>query len=390
MEYLTDELGERLSEEIVLGEPQQLRRVALAQAQAKDYVRQTQVRLLVQPLLERLRAELGANAQVEAHLLGLLAQFRAEDAAAQGYGPANVITLLTALRGHLGGLDLSRLAIRGAYLQGVELQDTPLSGALLQESVFTQTLDAITAVAISSSGHYWAAGGRRGEVRVWREEGQMLHQVWQAHTDQVHSIAFSPHERTLASGSLDGSVKLWDVESRALLWSSWQTNGIRGLAFSPDGRLLASGGLDAAVRLWDPKLGTLLEEVPHPGPVFSLAWSRDGGLLASGDFAGSIRLWQRQPSGPARCMQTLSEHSSRLHGLAFAPDGSRLASASWDGSVKLWDLASGHCLETLSGHTERVHCLSWSPDGDTLASGSFDHTIRIWVVYKVLSRVVME
>src|SRR5438270_1211030 len=225
MEYLSDELGENLSEEIVLGDPQQLRRVALAQAQAKDYVREIQVRLLVQPLLERLRAELGANAQIEAHLLRQLSQFRTEDAATQGYGPANVITLLKALQGHLRGLDLSRLSIRGAYLQGVELQDANLSGALLQESVFTQTLDAITAVAISSSGHYWAAGSRRGEVRVWREAGQKLHLVWQAHTDQVHSIAFSPHERTLASGSLDGSVKLWDVESRALLWPSWPAKG---------------------------------------------------------------------------------------------------------------------------------------------------------------------
>jgi hypothetical protein len=94
----------------------QLRRVALLQAQAKDYVRQAQVRLLVQPLLARLRAELGANAQVEAHLLRLLSQFRAEDAAKEGYGPANVITLLAALRGHLRGLDLSRLSIRGACL----------------------------------------------------------------------------------------------------------------------------------------------------------------------------------------------------------------------------------------------------------------------------------
>src|SRR5205807_3895567 len=86
--------------------------------------------------------------------------------------------------GHLRGLDLSRLAIRGAYLQGVELQDTTLSGALLQESVFTETFDAITAVAISPDGQYWAAG-RRGEVRLWREAGQKLHLVWQAHTDQV-------------------------------------------------------------------------------------------------------------------------------------------------------------------------------------------------------------
>src|SRR5205823_62139 len=76
MEYLTDVLGEHLREEIVLGNPQQLRRVALAQAHAKDYVREIQVRLLVHPLIARLRAELGANAQVEAHLLGLLAQLR--------------------------------------------------------------------------------------------------------------------------------------------------------------------------------------------------------------------------------------------------------------------------------------------------------------------------
>src|SRR6266487_643638 len=102
MEYLIDELGERLAEEIVLGPPQQLRQVALAQAQAKDYVREIQVRLLVHPLLERLRAELGANAQIEANLLRLLAQFRTEDAAIRGYGPANVITLLTRAVAHDG------------------------------------------------------------------------------------------------------------------------------------------------------------------------------------------------------------------------------------------------------------------------------------------------
>src|SRR5207247_11084954 len=110
MEYLTDTLGETLNEEIGQGDPHQLRRGALEQAQAKDYVREIQVPLLVHPLLARLRSELGADALVEAHLLDLLAQFRAEDAATQGYGPANVISLLKALRGHLRGLDLSRLA----------------------------------------------------------------------------------------------------------------------------------------------------------------------------------------------------------------------------------------------------------------------------------------
>jgi WD domain, G-beta repeat/NB-ARC domain len=308
MEYLIDELGERLAEEIVLGPPQQLRQVALAQAQAKDYVREIQVRLLVQHLLERLRAELGANAQIEANLLRLLAQFRTEDAAIQGYGPANVITLLTALRGHLRDLDLSQLAIRGAYLQGVELQDATLSGARLEESVLTEAFDAIWAVAISKSGQSWAAAGRRGEVRLWREAGQTLHLVWPAHTDIVTSLAFSPDERLLASGSTDGSVKLWDVESGAALWSDWQTRITLCLAFAPNGGLLASGGLDATVRLWNPKLGTLLEEVPHPDPVSALAWSPDGRLLATGAGAGTLRLWeigQEEGSHPATCVESL-------------------------------------------------------------------------------------
>ena len=393
MEFLTDVLGERLAEEIVLENPQQLRRLALEQAQGKDYVREIQVRLLVHPLLERLRSELGADAQIEAHLLGLLAQFRAEDPATRGYGPANVISLLKALRGHLRALDLSGLAIRGSYLQGVEMQDATLSGSVMRECVFTEAFDAIWTVAISKSGHSWAAGSKRGEVWIWRverEAGETLHLVWRAHTDTVWGLAFSPDERALVSGSSDGSVKLWDVESHALLWSSWQTTGIRGLAFSPDGSLLASVGGDATLQLWDAKLGTRLEELPHPGLVFGLAWSPDGGLLASGDFAGTIRIWQRQPGGPARCVQTLSEHSSWVHGLAFAPDGSRLASASWDGSVKLWDLESSRCLETLAGHTERVHCLAWSPDGDTLASGSFDHTIRLWEVKPGRAQVVLQ
>src|SRR6266571_2135601 len=207
MEYLTDVLGERLSEEIVLGHPQQLRRVALAQAQAKDYVHQTQVRLLVQPLLERLRAELGADSLVEDHLLRLLEQFRAEDAAKEGYGPANVISLLTALRGHLRGLDLSRLSIVGAYLQGVEMQDARLSGATLHEVVFTEAFDTIRAVAMSPDEHYIAAGSNNGQVRVWREEGRVAHLTIRGHTDRVGAIAFSPDGDTLATASWDGTVR---------------------------------------------------------------------------------------------------------------------------------------------------------------------------------------
>jgi WD40 repeat protein/DNA-binding XRE family transcriptional regulator len=378
MEYVTDALLDHLSGEIVTQAVDHLQLYALEQAHSKEYVRETQVRLLVRPLLEGLRAELGSDEHVEEQCLSLLMYFRTEDGNSQGYGLANVVALLKALRGDLRGLDLSQLAIRGAYLQGVQMQDANLSGAVMRECVLSEDFDVINAVAISESGQYWVALSRRGGVWVWREEGKLLHLAWQAHTDMTLALALSPDEHTVASGSEDGSIKLWDIESGTLLWSGWHTKVTLCLAFAPDGSLLASGGSDGTVRLWEASLGTPIEDIPHPGPVFSLAWSPDGRLLASGDVAGTIRLWERQQSRPARLWQTLSGHTTLVRGLTFAPDGSHLASASWDNTLKLWELASGRCLQTLVGHTERVQALAWSPDGGTLASGGWDTTIRLW------------
>ncbi len=143
------------------------------------------------------------------------------------------------------------LGSRGASLQGVEIQDTSLAGATLRDSTFTETFDATWSGGISGNGTYWAVGSGRGEVRVWREGGQRLHLAWQAHTDTVKSLAFSPDERTLATSSWDGAIKLWDLEGGTLLWTIWQTNNIYCIAFAPNGQMLASGGDDATIRLWD-------------------------------------------------------------------------------------------------------------------------------------------
>src|SRR5713226_525752 len=393
LEYATARLIDEAASEIEEGRLARLIEHGLELAISKEYVRQTQQRLLVAPLLVQLRSRYHGRGEVESHLLALLSRLRERADYAQGYGPANVLALLREVRGHLRGLDLSRLVLRGVYLQGVEMQDANLSGARLEESILTEAFDAIWAVAISQSGQYWAAAGRRGEVRLWRGAGQTLHRVWQAHTDIATVLAFSSEERLLASGSTDGSVKLWDVESGAALWSGEPASTILCVAFACDGGLLASGGLDATVRLWDPKLGTLLEAVSHPGPVSALAWSPDGHLLATGDDAGTIRLWEIEPSRPATCVESLVGHSSWVWGLAFAPDESLLASASWDGSVKLWELGEAgrlHLRQTLVGHTQQVQPVAWSPDGGTLASGSWDHTIRLWDAQQGLARVVLQ
>lgn len=392
MEYATRRLIEEVTSEIEQGRLTSLVEYGLCQAQAREYVRQIQKSLLVVPLLNRLQSTYREQADLEERLRSLLDDLRRLPQKSQGYGPANLVALLGVLRGDLGGLDLSRLAIRGAYLQGIEMQDTTLAGAVMYESVLTENFDAIWTIAISSRGQYWAMGSKRGEVRVWREAGHSLHLAWQAHTDIVMDLAFSPDARTLASTSLDGSVKLWNIESGTLLWTVWHSNGVIVLAFAPNGRILASAGNETTVRLWDAKLGTALEDLPHPKPVFALAWSQDGHLLASADVAGTIRLWKLQPTGPTRCVQTLEGHSNWVRRLAFALDDSRIASASWDGTVKLWEVGEmriQHLRQTLEEHMDRVQALASSPDGCLLASGSYDHTIRLWDVQEGRSQVTL-
>ena len=375
LEYVTAWLIAEATSEIQQDRLDRLVQHGLEQAHAREYIRQTQERLLLSPILARLQSASQGQADVEERLLWLLDQLRARDQASQGYGPANLVALLRVLRGDLRGLDLSRLALRGVFLQGTDMQDTTLSDAMIQNCVFTESFDDILTVTISSNGVYWAAASRRGEIRVWEGGGLILRHIWHARSDMVWNLTFSPDGRALASGGSDGSVKLWDVASGTLLWAGWLAESVTWLAFSPGGGLLASGGLDAIVRLWDAQRGTPLKELLHPSAVFSLAWSPDGRLLASGCSDGSIWVWEPEVPEPDTRVQVLAGHTHWVVGLAFAPDGVKLVSASFDETIKLWNTTSGNCLQTFLGHTDRVMRVVWSPDGRTLASCSVDHTI---------------
>jgi WD40 repeat protein len=454
LEYVTAFLIIEGSREIQQHRLDRLIRYGLSQATAREYVRQAQERLLLSPLLTDLQNATGRGqahaltdsripiperslrraggaeraqgtvptVSVEGQLLSLLNRLRERADSAQGYGPANLIALLRLQRGHLSGLDLSRLCIRGASLQGTEMHDTSLAGALIRDTAFTEAASATWDVAISQDGTLWAASGMQGEVRVWGEGGRTLRLIWQAHAYMVTALAFSPDGRTLASGGLDGTVKLWDVEAHSrtgasgqglvgsglapdsaptyphdsqgtLLWTDWQNNPLI-LAFSPDGSLLACSGLSATVRLWDTQSGTLLQCLEHPGQVFAVAWSPDGWLLASSCFDGQLRLWERQESEPRT--QTLilrlatSWEMSPAWNLAFAPDGKTLACLDWgDRRVTLWEVETcsheagprGRLLHTFEGETNRTNRtnkIAWSPDGRTLASCSYHQTIRLW------------
>jgi WD40 repeat protein/transcriptional regulator with XRE-family HTH domain len=389
-EYVTAVLVEEAINEIGQRKLDHLFQHGLEQAHAKAYIRQTQDRLLIAPILVGLQSRLGGQTVVEERLLQLLDQLRALPDLAHGYGPANLVALLHILRGHLRGVDLSYLSLRGVYLQGIDMQDASLVGSILCDPTFTQAMDAIWSVAISRTGRYWAAGSWRGEVRVWCEEGQRLHLVWQAHTENASALTFSPDERTLATGSWDGTIKLWDMQSGSLLWTGLQGDGVPSLAFAPDGHTLASGGNNACVRLWDIPSGTHIQELESSGGVVSsVVWSPDGQWLAAGCFDGSIRFWQVQDGKAATPARTIVAHTHWAYALAFAPSSTQLVSGSWE-IVKLWDVASGYLLQTLTGYTQGVLSVAWSPDGRTIASAGFDKKIYVWDVAENRCRAVLS
>ncbi|HEX9076706.1 MAG TPA: NB-ARC domain-containing protein [Anaerolineae bacterium] len=381
-EYATTRLVEAAVSEVELGHLHLLIDHGLELANVKEYVRQAQVRLIVTPILVRLRNLYSEPAALEARLIALLEPLRGRSDEIQGYAPANLLMLLRALRGDLSGLDLHQLSIREADLQGVHLCDTNLAGATVRDARFTEATDAIWSMAFSKNGTYWAGGDRQGRAQLWAYTKRQLHLVWRAHHSVISAVAFSPDEEHLATGSWDGVIKMWDPATGTLLWTSPAVDAIMGLAFSPDGSALASATTDGQVRIWDTASGALLQVLnEHMGPVFCVSWSPHGDILASAGHDAQIRLWgtagDKSPRRKSKPVRTLDGHTRPLRGLAFSPDGRTLASASWDTTVKLWDVQSGTPKESIPIQA-RTEGLVWSPDGRYLASGELDRAFWVW------------
>jgi hypothetical protein len=151
LEYVTDGLVTTIAGEIAHGQSLLITEQPLIKAQANDYVRQAQERLIGSPIVLKLEADSDEH-RTEERLLGFLAKWRSSPRSEHGYGPGNVVNLLRIKRADLRGLDLSGLSIRQAYLAEVDAQDANLVDAHLSESVLAQAFHFPPSIALSSDG----------------------------------------------------------------------------------------------------------------------------------------------------------------------------------------------------------------------------------------------
>jgi WD40 repeat protein len=408
MEYVTDRLVEQVAQDIGkpiadhetgdrqpsqpnpmaprLSPPALLQSHALLKAQAKDYIREAQVRLILQPAIEQLQATLANDVTLDDHLLQYLTQFRHITPQETGYAGGNLLNLLCQRQSRLDGHDLSDLTIWQAYLSQVQLYDVNLARSDLSQSVFAETLGIVFGVAFSPDGDLLATGDAEGGLRLWQvADGQPL-MKFEGHLGWVWSVAFSADGKTLASCSSDKTIRLWDIKTgQCLQVLEGHISSVWSVAFSADGQLLASGGDEPAVKLWEVASGQCLKTLEgHTGRILSVAFSTDGQTLASGSDDCTVRLWN-PISG--ECRHVCSGHRDRVWSVAVAPlttgnsdQTNLLASGSADRTIRLWDVASGQCLKTLTEHSDRVRSVAFSPEAQQLISSSDDQTVRVWQV----------
>ena len=205
----------------------------------------------------------------------------------------------------------------------------------------------------------------------------------------VRSVAFSPDGRTLAAGTEEGGVLLWDAVHRRRLGPPGFAHRrvVQALAFSPDGRILASGGFDGRIALWDAGSGRLLGVDAERRAIWSVAFSPDGRTLAAGATltaaaGGARRAVFLLDVGQRRSLDELPVMADGdVATLAFSRDGARLSAASLGGAVTVWDLSRRRAARPLPGHSGALaNQAALSGDGRFLALSTRRGTVELWDV----------
>jgi len=243
-------------------------------------------------------------------------------------------------------------------------------------------------VAISSDGQFALSGSWDGTLRLWDLNSGTTTRSFTDHSKDVLSVAFSADNRQIVSGSRDKSIKLWNTlgQCKFTITEEGHKEWVSCVRFSPNlaAPLIVSAGWDKMVKVWNLtncRLRTNL--IGHTGYVNTVTVSPDGSLCASGGKDGTAMLWDLNEG---RHLSSL-DAGDIIHALVFSPIRYWLCAATAS-AIKIWDLESKVCVDELKPEIKQskkavpIQCISlaWSADGTTLFAGYTDNIIRVWGV----------
>jgi len=235
---------------------------------------------------------------------------------------------------------------------------------------------SIETLAFTADSKTLASGSRDGTVIVWDVANRTPQLTVDGHTGSVTALRFLENDKTLFSVSSDGIVRIWNTDTGAekFIKTNWYAYTI---AFPQDGKTVAFRGSSNEIQIWDVDNDKLVHtfKTEHKDSINVLAFSPDGNTIASGGRDGTLEVWD---VSARQRFATLDSHTDTVNGVLFSPQGKMFASASRDGKVQLWDILTGKKAVLLTEPNRGVNALAFSPDGKTLVSGRLDGPIQVW------------
>lgn len=246
------------------------------------------------------------------------------------------------------------------------------SGKLL-ETTRSQSL-GVADLLLSPRQDLLISAGEDSEIHLWAFPDGEFQQTLRYHTANVLDLALTPDERVLISAGL-GGVRLWDLDQQRPLYTLVRFQAIAAIAVHPNGYTLAAGTLDGTVQLWNLRTGSLLATFPaHAAAITALHISADGETLITASEDRTLILWDLA-TGQQRAI--LRGHTGGVRAIALTPDGETLISGSRDG-VRFWSMLDGALLQHWDGHHDWVMSLAMHPNGRQFASGDLQGQIKLW------------
>ena len=269
---------------------------------------------------------------------------------------------------------LSLVLLSGSFADDIIRVSNPIMVLKSHSSLVTST-------DISSDGTFAVAGSDRTLILWDLSSGERIRTLT-GHSFDVLSVAFSPDDKTVLSGSADGTVRLWHTLTGFEIrrFGELSNTIVTSVAFSPDGQYILAastilGGQPGSNRidLWEAKTAKKMASFQGGGPV---AFTSSGKFALSTNQNHDAILMRSLPTG--EILRTFRGHAGQVTSISVSTDGKLALSGSTDRSAILWDMSSGAAIRTLRGHTDMVSAVALSPDCRYALTGGHDGIAMLW------------
>ena len=267
------------------------------------------------------------------------------------------------------------------------------ASSLAQKKNFKKNLLGVVSVVSDSTGGTIATSSIDSVLRFYDPRGEDSEP--KGHIDagpvEAWTLSFHPDDKTLCSGTQQGTINVWDVETCGKTQSFKGSAGegidafVMSVAYSPDGAQVATGGLNGAVGIYDARTGESVAQFEgHELPVRGISWTPDGQVLLSACDDSTVQAYD--VARPGKPFEVFYGHRSWCLNVACSPDNRHFATCSSDRLVRIFDLNTKTCVAQLEGHQDQIWEVAYNHDGTELVSCADDGAIQLYSIAAAQAR----